>query len=68
LLITLVALLAPFGMGVFDVQYIIFIGPGLFTLMNVKKYIFLAEDTAASRQIKSSMTYTMVGLIIAALM
>ena len=68
LLITLVALLAPFVMGVFDVQYIIFIGPGLFTLMNVKKYIFLAEDTAASRQIKSSMTYTMFGLIIAALM
>ena len=68
LLITLVALLAPFVMGVFDVQYVIFIGPGLFTLMNVKKYIFLAEDTAASRQIKSSMTYTMLGLIIAALM
>ena len=67
LLITLVALLAPFAMGVFELLHIIFLAPGLFTLMNVKKHIYLAEDTAASRMIKTSMTLTMVGLILAAI-
>ncbi|MED5231758.1 MAG: UbiA family prenyltransferase [Candidatus Thermoplasmatota archaeon] len=67
LLITLVALLIPFALGIFELLHIIFLSPGLFTLMNVKKHIYLAEDTAASRLIKISMTLTMVGLIIAAL-
>ena len=68
LLITLVALLAPFALGIFDLIHMIFIAPGLFTLMSVKKHIYLAEDTAASRLIKISMTLTMIGLILAALM
>ena len=68
LLITLVALLAPFALGIFDLIHMIFIAPGLFTLMSVKKHIYLAEDTAASRLIKTSMTLTMIGLILAALM
>ena len=68
LLITLVALLAPFALGIFDLIHMIFIAPGLFTLMSVKKHIYLAEDTAASRSIKISMTLTMIGLILAALM
>ena len=68
LLITLVALLAPFALGIFDLIHMIFIAPGLFTLMSVKKHIYLAEDTAASRLIKISMTFTMIGLILAALM
>jgi hypothetical protein len=68
LLITLVALLTPFALGIFDLINIIFIAPGLFTLMSVKKHIYLAEDTAASRLIKTSMTLTMIGLILAALM
>ena len=67
LLITLVALLIPFALGIFELLHIIFLSPGLFTLMNVKKHIYLAEDTAASRLIKISMTLTMVGLILAAL-
>ena len=67
LLITLVVLLAPFAMGIFELLHIIFLAPGLFTLMNVKKHIYLAEDTAASRMIKISMTLTMVGLILAAI-
>ena len=68
LLITLVALLSPFALGIFDLIHMIFIAPGLFTLMSVKKHIYLAEDTAASRLIKISMTLTMIGLILAALM
>ncbi|MEK9909976.1 MAG: geranylgeranylglycerol-phosphate geranylgeranyltransferase [Candidatus Thalassarchaeaceae archaeon] len=68
LLITLVALLTPFALGTFDLIHIIFIAPGLFTLMSVKKHIYLAEDSAASRLIKISMTLTMIGLILAALM
>ena len=68
LLITLVALLTPFALGIFDLIHIIFIAPGLFTLMSVKKHIYLAEDSAASRLIKISMTLTMIGLILAALM
>ena len=68
LLITLVALLTPFALGIFDLVHIIFIAPGLFTLMSVKKHIYLAEDSAASRLIKISMTLTMIGLILAALM
>lgn len=68
LLITLVALLTPFALGIFDLIHIIFITPGLFTLMSVKKHIYLAEDSAASRLIKISMTLTMIGLILAALM
>ncbi len=68
LLITLVTLLTPFALGIFDLINIIFIAPGLFTLMSVKKHIYLAEDTAASRLIKISMTLTMIGLILAALM
>ena len=68
LLITLVALLTPFALGIFELLHIIFIAPGLFSLMSVKKHIYLAEDTAASRLIKISMTFTMIGLILAALM
>ena len=68
LLITLVALLTPFALGIFELLHIIFIAPGLFTLMSVKKHIYLAEDTSASRLIKISMTLTMIGLILAALM
>ena len=68
LLITLVALLTPFALGIFDLIHIIFIAPGLFTLLSVKKHIYLAEDSAASRLIKISMTLTMIGLILAALM
>ena len=68
LIITLVALLTPFALGIFELLHIIFIAPGLFSLMSVKKHIYLAEDTAASRLIKISMTFTMIGLILAALM
>ena len=68
LLITLVALLTPFALGIFELLHIIFIAPGLFTLMSVKKHIYLAEDTSASSLIKISMTLTMIGLILAALM
>ena len=68
LLITLVALLTPFALGIFELLHIIFIAPGLFSLMSVKKHIYLGEDTAASRLIKISMTLTMIGLILAALM
>ena len=68
LLITLVALLTPFALGIFELLHIIFIAPGLFTLMSVKKHIYLAEDTSASKLIKISMTLTMIGLILAALM
>ena len=68
LLITLVALLTPFALGIFELLHIIFIAPGLFSLMSVKKHIYLADDTAASRLIKISMTFTMIGLILAALM
>ena len=53
LLITLVALLTPFALGIFELLHIIFIAPGLFSLMSVKKHIYLGEDTAASRLIKS---------------
>ena len=67
LLITLVALLTPFAMGIFELIHIVFLAPGLFTLMSVKKHIYLAEDTAASRMIKISMTFTMIGLILAAI-
>ena len=68
LIITLVALLTPFALGIFELLHIIFIAPGLFSLMSVKKHIYLGEDTAASRLIKISMTLTMIGLILAALM
>ena len=67
LLITLVALLTPFAMGIFKLIHIVFLAPGLFTLMSVKKHIYLAEDTAASRMIKISMTFSMIGLILAVL-
>ena len=67
LLLTLVALLTPFVIGVFDEIKLILLTPGMFTLLSVKKHIVLEEDTAASRMIKTSMTLTMVGLILAAL-
>ena len=61
-------MLTPFTMGIFELVHIIFLAPGLFTLMAVKKHIYLAEDTTASKMIKISMTLTMMGLILAALM
>ena len=67
LLLTLVALLTPFVIGVFDEIKLILLAPGMFTLLSVKKHIVLEEDTAASRMIKTSMTLTMLGLILAAL-
>ena len=68
LLLTLVALLTPFAIGIFELSHLIFLTPGLFALMSVKKHILRREDTAASRLIKISMTLTMVGLILAVLM
>ena len=67
LLLTLVALLTPFVIGIFDELKLILLTPGMFTLLSVKKHIVLEEDTAASRMIKISMILTMLGLILAAL-
>ncbi len=63
LLLTMISLILPFSLGVFEAKHIILIGPALFVLMGVKKHIALAEDTAASRQIKVSMTLAILGLI-----
>ena len=68
LLLTLIALLTPFAMGVFDLLHLLLVAPALFTLMQVKKHIVLTEDTAASRLIKRSMVLAMVGILIASLL
>ncbi len=68
LLVTLIALLTPFALGVFPQLHLVLIAPALFTLMQVKKHIVLKEDTAASSLIKRSMTLAMVGLIASALL
>tara|TARA_Y100001970_G_scaffold238118_1_gene299101 strand:+ start:2537 stop:3430 length:894 start_codon:yes stop_codon:yes gene_type:complete len=66
LLLTMISLILPFSLGIFETKQIILIGPALFVLMGVKKHIALAEDTAASRQIKISMTLAILGLIVTA--
>lgn len=66
LLLTLIALLAPFVLEIFEQTHLLLIAPALFTLMQVKKHIVLQEDTAASRMIKRSMTWAMLGMLIAA--
>ena len=68
LLLTLIALLTPFVLGVFDQLHLLLVAPALFTLMQVKKHIVLSEDTAASRMIKRSMVLAMVGILIASLL
>ena len=68
LLLTLIALLTPFALGVFDQFHLLLVTPALFTLTQVKKHIVLTEDTAASRLIKRSMVLAMIGILIASLL
>ncbi len=68
ILLSMIALIAPFYLEIFPGSHIILIAPALFTSMLVKKHIVLAEDTAASRLIKRSMTLAMVGIMASALL
>lgn len=68
LLFALIALIAPFSLGIFEQTHLLLVAPAMFTLLTVKKHIVLAEDTAASSLIKRSMTLAMIGILVAAVL
>ena len=67
LLLTMVAILAPFALDIFSPNHLLLIMPGLMTIFLVKRKLAYAEDRNAQRLIKKSLQLTLLGFIISSL-
>ena len=62
-----VSLFLPFILEVFPTEHLILVSPGGLLLMLVKSKLFLGEDRAAQKLIKSSLQISMIGVIVSAI-
>ena len=67
LLFTMFSLLAPFALEIFPLEHLILITPGLLILFQVKRKLAFSEDRNAQLLIKRSLQFSLLGLIISAL-
>tara|TARA_B100000900_G_C20564536_1_gene710434 strand:+ start:747 stop:1649 length:903 start_codon:yes stop_codon:yes gene_type:complete len=67
LLLTMVTILAPFALEIFPPNHLLFLIPGLMTILFVKRKLAYSEDRNAQRLIKRSLQLTLVGFIISSL-
>ena len=67
LLFTMFSLLAPFALEIFPLEHMILIIPGLLMLFQVKRKLAFSEDRNAQLLIKRSLQFSLLGLIISAL-
>ena len=62
-----VSLFLPFILEVFPTEHLILVSPGGLLLMLVKSKLFLGDDRAAQKLIKSSLQISMIGVIVSAI-
>ena len=67
LLFSMFSLLAPFALEIFPLEHLILITPGLLILFQVKRKLAFSEDRNAQLLIKRSLQFSLLGLIISAL-
>jgi len=63
LLLTLVSLLVPFGIGVFPQLHLVGVIPAVMLLLMVKGKLMTSEDHAAQQLIKKSMYLTLAAFL-----
>ncbi len=66
-LMTLVSIMTPFALGLFEQQYIILVLPGILVLLMVKSKLSLAQDFAAQQLLKRSLYLCLAGFTIISL-
>ena len=67
LILTLISILLPFGMGVFPELHLIAVIPAVVLLLMVKSKLLIAEDRAAQMLIKRSMYLALAALLASSL-
>ncbi len=67
LFFTMIILLTPFALEIFPPPHLIFVSPGLFTLLLVKRKLAYSEDRNAQLLIKKSLQLTLLGFILSSL-
>ena len=68
MLVTMITVLLPFGLGIFPLLHLLLVTPGIISLQMVKAKLANSEDHAAQSLIKKSMQLTLIGLMISAIM